>query len=431
VQLPLMQQPIAQRANQSRLGALFGGLLTAFEDADHLGSLITPPAFDAAMLVAELEVMEQTAPVFVELFAALRHLVKQAELLRKHYWVVVANPPYMGGKSMNAHLKDFAQANYPDSKSDLFAVFVEHIIKMTSPGGFIGLMSPFTWMFLSSYEKLRKHILNQNTLTSLIRPEYHAFFESAYVPICTFTLAKKVLPDYSGTFIDLSQFYGADLQPVKTLEAIANPNCGYLYHARAIDFAKIPGSPIAFWVSNQVKEIFANSKFLSDISTPVVGLQTGDNDYFLRLWFEVQLQNIGFGLKNREEAQTSGKKWFPYNKGGDFRKWYGNQEYIVNWENDGKEIRSFGSENSSKPRSRAQNTDKYFMPSLTWSFISSSYFGVRRSDQGFIFDVGGSSLFSSESNLNWLTSFNSPDSFSRERNRDSRQKATSLCTVQM
>jgi len=309
-----MQLPIVpQQTNESRLGDLLGGLLAAFEDADHLGSLITPPVFDAAVLYAELEAMEQTAPVFVELFAALRHVVKQAELLQKQYWVVVANPPYMGSKSMNSHLKDFAQANYPDSKSDLFAVFVERIIGMTTADGFMGLMSPFTWMFLSSYEKLRKHILNRNTLTSLIRPEYHAFFESAYVPICTFTLSKKVLPEYPGTFIDLTQFYGADLQPVKTLEAIANPNCGYLYHAKATDFAKIPGSPIAYWASSKVKNIFSKRSPLESVAETRIGMATGDNERFMRNWHEVSIQKIGFSFGDRQEAKQSGMKWFPYN----------------------------------------------------------------------------------------------------------------------
>ena len=395
VQLPLTQQPIApqpiapQQANQSRLGALFGGLLTAFEDADHLGSLITPPAFDAAALVAELEVMEQTAPIFVELFAALRHLVKQAELLRKHYWVVVANPPYMGGKSMNAHLKDFAQANYPDSKSDLFAVFVEHIIKMTSPGGFIGLMSPFTWMFLSSYEKLRKHILNQNTLTSLIRPEYHAFFESAYVPICTFTLTKKVLPDYSGTFIDLSQFYGADLQPVKILEAIANPNCGYLYHARAIDFAKLPGSAIAYWLSSTVLKAFQDNQFLREVLDPKQGLATGNNDRFLRLWFEVRESKTSINLKIKSSNDLQSAltiKWFPCNKGGSFRRWAGNYTYLINWEKEGQEICNYLG-------SVIRNPKYYFREGISWSTVSSSLVSFRYSPNGFIFETKGSVCF--------------------------------------
>jgi type II restriction/modification system DNA methylase subunit YeeA len=330
-------------------------------------------------------------------------VLRQADFLSSKYHVVIANPPYMGGKGMNAKLAAWVKNNFPDSKSDLFAVFTERIMELVPKGGFMGLMTPFTWMFLSSYEKLRLHILNKNTITSLVRPEYHAFFESAYVPICAFTLFRQTLPSYQGAFIDLQKFYGADLQPVKALEAIKNPDCGWFYRASADDFKKIPSSAIAYWVSKRVLDIFATSDKLSDISNPAVGLQTGDNDRFIKLWFEVAHSNIGFGLQNRKEAQDSRKKWFPYNKGGEFRKWYGNQEYVVNWENDGYEIRNFGTENGGKSKSRPQNTDFYFQECITWSFISSSSFGVRFSPKGFVFDVGGSSLFTEKKNLIFLT----------------------------
>lgn len=376
-------------------------LLEAFAEAENLGSLITPPGFDGEKLLGQVAEFERENSLFGagEAAGALREVVRQAGLLRRQYWVVVANPPYMGSKGMNAVLKDFAQKHYPDSKSDLFAVAVGRVLEMTSKQGRIGLMTPFTWMFLSSYEKLRKNLLNNTTITSLIRPEYHAFFESAFVPICTFTLKKEALPEYKGTFIDLSQFYGADLQPVKTLEAIDNPNCGYLYHAKAADFGKIPGSPIAYWVSGKILRVFEESVLLESICNPAAGLQTGDNDRFLRFWFEVSQQKAGLGYASNIEAKSSGQKWIPYNKGGDFRRWYGNNEYFINWENDGKEIANF------KPRSVIRNPQYYFKPSVTWSFVSSSSFGVRRSDQGFIFDVGGSSLFAAEENLNALTGF--------------------------
>ncbi|WP_406885816.1 BREX-1 system adenine-specific DNA-methyltransferase PglX [Cylindrospermopsis raciborskii] len=305
----------------------------------------------------------------------------------------MANPPYMGNRSLNDVLKTFASKNYANSKSDAFSMFIERFLTMIFKNGFIGFMTPFTWMFLSSYEKLRKNILNTTTITSLIRPEYHAFFDSAYVPICTFTLLNRSLPEHQGIFIDLNQFYGSEIQPVKLLEAIKNPNCGYLYYAKSADFCKIPGSAIAYWVSDKILEIFQHSKPLNDIASPRQGLATANNDRFLRLWTEVNINNIGFGLDSREAAKKSGKKWFPYNKGGEFRKWYGNQEYVVNWENDGFEIRNFGTEHGLKARSRPQNTDKYFQESITWSFVSSSYFGVRYSPKGFIFDVGGSSIF--------------------------------------
>ncbi|WP_240869630.1 BREX-1 system adenine-specific DNA-methyltransferase PglX [Cylindrospermopsis raciborskii] len=369
-------------------------LVEAFSDADNLGSLITPPSFNGTILRKQLADLALDNPLFQqEVVGFLRHLVDQAELLSNQYWVVVANPPYMGNRSLNDVLKTFASKNYANSKSDAFSMFIERFLTMIFKNGFIGFMTPFTWMFLSSYEKLRKNILNTTTITSLIRPEYHAFFDSAYVPICTFTLLNRSLPEHQGIFIDLNQFYGSEIQPVKLLEAIKNPNCGYLYYAKSADFSKIPGSAIAYWVSDKILEIFQQSKPLNDIANPCVGLQTGNNDRFLRLWTEVKINNIGFGLDSREAAKKSGKKWFPYNKGGEFRKWYGNQEYVVNWENDGFEIRNFGTEHGLKARSRPQNTDKYFQESITWSSVSCSYFSVRYSPKGFIFDVGGSSIF--------------------------------------
>ena len=187
-------------------------LIEAFKDADNLGSLITPPPFDSDNLKWQLSNLGASNSLFREYFPALWGLLLQAELLSKQYWVVVANPPYMGNKSLNEILRNFACQHYPDSKSDAFSMFIERFINMGFKNGLIGLMTPFTWMFLSSYEKLRKRILSENTITSLIRPEYHAFFDSAYVPICTFTLLNKSLPEYKGTFIDLNKFYGTDLQ---------------------------------------------------------------------------------------------------------------------------------------------------------------------------------------------------------------------------
>ncbi|WP_211941869.1 BREX-1 system adenine-specific DNA-methyltransferase PglX [Cylindrospermopsis raciborskii] len=363
-------------------------LMEAFSDADNLGSLITPPSFNGTILRKQLADLALDNPLFQqEVVGFLRHLVDQAELLSNQYWVVVANPPYMGNRSLNDVLKTFASKNYANSKSDAFSMFIERFLTMIFKNGFIGFMTPFTWMFLSSYEKLRKNILNTTTITSLIRPEYHAFFDSAYVPICTFTLLNRSLPEHQGIFIDLNQFYGSEIQPVKLLEAIKNPNCGYLYYAKSADFCKIPGSAIAYWVSDKILEIFQHSKPLNDIASPRQGLATANNDRFLRLWTEVNINNIGFGLDSREAAKKSGKKWFPYNKGGEFRKWYGNQEYVVNWENDGLELNGY------KPKAVIRNPTYYFQESITWSFVSSSYFGVRYSPKGFIFDVGGSSIF--------------------------------------
>ncbi|ODH02524.1 restriction endonuclease [Nostoc sp. KVJ20] len=362
-------------------------LIEAFKDAENLGSLITPPVFDSEKLKWQLNNLEASDSLFRECVPALQALLLQAELLKNKYWVVVANPPYMGSKSLNDVLRNFANKNYPHSKSDAFSIFIERFLNMSLQNGFIGLMTPFTWMFLSSYEKLRRRILSENTITSLIRPEYHAFFDSAFVPICAFSLLNKALPEYQGTFIDLNKFYGADLQPIKVLEAIKNPSCGYLYYAKTADFAKIPGSAIAYWVSQKVLNIFETAIPLGNISNPAVGLQTGNNDQFLRLWFEVKIQKIGFALENREEANISKFKWFPYNKGGEYRKWYGNQEFIVNWENDGSKLADY------KPKAVIRNPKYYFKNSISWSKITSSYFSLRFYPSGFIFDVAGTSIF--------------------------------------
>jgi len=369
-------------------------LIEAFKDADNLGSLVTPPKFNRDLLQEQINLFEKNNPLLVGTVSGLKQLLFQADLLRKKYLVVVANPPYMGSKSLNSLLKDFAGKNYPESKSDLFAMFVERIISMATKSGFIGLMSPFTWMFLSSYEKLRKRILKETTLTSLIRPEYHAFFDSAYVPLCTFTLFAKAIPEYQGTFIDLNQFYGADLQPIKTLEAVKNPDCGYLYYAKATDFAKIPGSAIAYWISLQELDIYNQGKLLGNYSEPKKGLDTGYNERFLRLWHEVNYNNSKlFDLKT-EDTNTKDWKWFPYNKGGDYRKWYGNREFVINWKGNGTEIKSQLKNTQHKPTLRNQNY--YFRKGYTWTTVSSSKFSARYTPEGALFDNGGCTLFANE-----------------------------------
>ncbi|MBW4478482.1 MAG: BREX-1 system adenine-specific DNA-methyltransferase PglX [Tolypothrix brevis GSE-NOS-MK-07-07A] len=380
------------------------GLIEAFQDADNLGSLITPPDFDGEKLKQQLDDLEASSSVFRGEATVLRGLLLQAELLKNKYWVVVANPPYMGNKSLNEILKDFAKDEYPDSKSDLFAMFVERIMNMVLKNGFIGLMTPFTWMFLSSYEKLRKYILNNSTITSLIRPEYHAFFESAYVPICSFTLLNNALPEYKGTFIDLKDFYGAELQPVKALEAIKNPDCGYLYYAKSADFGKIPGSAIAYWASQKILKLFETCSPLHQIATPRAGMITGNNDRFIRLWYELNSIKMGLDFESKIIAQESKLKWFPYQKGGEFRKWYGNLEYVVNWYDDGKEIRTTKDRNSKVP-AHAFNDNYIFKPNVNWTGVTSSSFSTRITQKGMLFDAGGSAAFCDKKFINILGGF--------------------------
>jgi hypothetical protein len=377
-------------------------LLELFEDAKTFGSLIQVPP----KLAEKLPSIEQ------RLRDVLRHgdlshaaagviapLLQQTRLLARQYDAVVANPPYMGHKGMNSALKSFGKAYYPKNKADLFNMFMERSLQLAVDSAHVGLMTPFTWMFISSYEEIRQSIFAKHTLVTLIQPEYHAFFESAYVPICAFVLNKTAMVAFRGTFIDLSSFYGEDLQPIKALEAIKDLQCSWKFAASGEDFAKITGNPVAYWVSSRVREIFARGTPLGRIAEPRQGMATADNGRFLRRWHEVDFAKVGLGYRNRKEALDSGNKWFPYNKGGEYRKWFGNNEFLVNWENDGQELNDF------KPTAVIRNPDYYFRSSITWSFVSSSFFGVRRSDHGFLFDVGGSSVFPSDAMWNVLTGF--------------------------
>ncbi|WP_180106517.1 MULTISPECIES: BREX-1 system adenine-specific DNA-methyltransferase PglX [unclassified Acinetobacter] len=382
-------------------------LLDLFEHASTFGSLIQiPQAF--AKKLPDLETKLNTALESGDIFAQqsaqeLLPLVQQAKLLAKQYDAVIANPPYMGNKYINPNLKTYLTKNYKGYDKDLFSAFVIRNSLFIKTNGQLGFMTPYTWMSLSSYEKLRKNLSKSKSITSLVKPSFTMFFDSAIVSVVAFTVANTV-ENINGTYFDLGHLGSAESQPIKFLETINSNDSTLKFLSSQEKFKKIPGSPVAFWVSDKVGEIFEKNLAIGNIADAVVGLQTGDNNRFLRFWQEVSIQRIGFHFENREQAKFSNKKWFPYNKGGDFRKWYGNQELIVNWENDGFEIRNFVDANG-KQRSRPQNTEFYFRQSVSWSFISASYFGVRYYPTGFIFDVGGSSLFPKHNHYKVITGF--------------------------
>jgi type II restriction/modification system DNA methylase subunit YeeA len=384
--------------------------LKQFEQAKTVGSLIRPVISQVNYTREEINHKGVGGTLFLhEVHERVLKALTQAEYLSPRYHIIVTNPPYMGGTNFNTEIKKFAEQNFPISKNDLFTMFIERIANIVIPGGFIGFMTPFVWMFISSYEKLRNLVLKKFTITTLLRPEYNAFWESAHVPICAFVIYTKYLKGYRGSFIDLRTFYGASIQPIKVIEAINNHECGWFYRASSMDFEQIPGNPIVYWVSDQVRKVFAKNFCLKDIAEPRQGMATSDNDRFIRLWNEVEFTNINLTSSSLGEAKESGKRWFPYNKGGPFRKWYGNNEYVVNWFNDGEDIKSAVKEKypylNGKIDYVVKNRDFYFKESITWSFVSSRYFGVRYSKQGAIFDVGGSSVFPSTSDIYWLIGF--------------------------
>lgn len=352
-----------------------------FKNAKVLGSLIRVRDED----MKELE--EDRGSLFEAVQERLR---KQARFLWQKYDCVVTNPPYMNLKYMETALQEFINIEFTETKSDIFASFVIKNIEFTKKDGMTAFVTPYVWMFIQTYKWLREYIIDRMTINNLIQLEYNAF-EPACVPVCTFTLRKGYI-DIKGDYIKLSDFTGSENQPIKTLEAIKKPDIYYKFKANQKDFKKIPGNPLAYWASDKVREIFEKSKFIDYIAETRLGMATANNNSFVREWFEVDINKCGFSIGNREKASEIMKKWFPYNKGGNFRKWYGNNEYLVNWYKDGYEIRNFKDANG-RVKSHNYNLDYIFKESITWSDISSTNFGIRFSPEGFIFDATGSSLF--------------------------------------
>lgn len=372
------------------------------EELSHLGeigSLLNPSEDEIDELKAA------AASCSEDLFASatktkLESAVAICEKLSRRFICVVANPPYMGSSSFNPFMSKWVKKNYPDVKSDLFSSFVVRMFSLAKDHGECGVMSPFVWMFIGSYEKLRNEIIDNRTLTSLIQLEYSGF-AGATVPICTYTFNNSFIKGYKGGYVRLSDFVGAAVQAPKALEAIRNPDCGWFYRRDAETFKQIPGTPIAYWASDALLDAFGNAKQLSEYGKPRQGLATGENARFVREWWEVDDCKSVYSCGSIQESIESACKWFPYNKGGDFRKWYGNNSSVVNWENDGQEIRNYKDQNG-RLLSRPQNTNCFFSPSITWSKISSGSIAFRFKPAGHIFDVAGTSVFSDEESLKYL-----------------------------
>lgn len=389
-------------------------LLANFYDAKEYGSILKLESIEIKELYRELEELGEIYRKqgqlsldyssvenidFDKEYELIEKLIYQYKIMIDKYDIVITNPPYMGNARMNPQIKEYTDKYYPEVKSDLFSVFFIKCCEMAKINGYLGFMSPFVWMFIKSYEELRKKFINEKYIVTLTQLEYSGF-EDATVPICTFVLQNS-FKNEKGDYIKLSEFKGAKNQPIKTLEAIENPKCSWRYKADQKEFKKIPSSPIAYWVSDKVREIFEKNQTLGEVGVAKQGLATADNDRFLRLWNEINYNKIGFGIENSEKTIESKKKWFPYNKGGEKRKWYGNQEYLVNWENDGYEIRNFY-DNKGKLRSRPQNIEYYFRESISWGLITSSGSSFRFFPNGFIYDVGGMSYFPNKNIYSYL-----------------------------
>lgn len=362
-----------------------------YENAKAYGSLINITERDITFIEEHLEHI-QNNPVEDLLYAeqheitkeVLPALIQQTKIMWNEYDVLVMNPPYINNKMLIPNLSNFLSKYHNDVKSDLFAAFIERSFNMVKENGQLGFMTPFVWMFISSYEKLRNKIINNCTINNLIQLEYSAF-EDATVPICTFTL-RNYEAGLKGDYLRLSDFKGAHLQPIKTIEAANNLNAPFRFEFKQSNFSKIPEQPITYWLNEQFVHLFATTNQLGDIVEAKQGLSTGNNERFVRLWHECSFESIDFDRRSLNDDKLNTKKWIPLNKGGKYRKWYGNQEYVINWESNGEVIKNFSG-------SVIRNPKYYFLPSVSWSDITSSDNSFRYYPSGFIFGSGGHASF--------------------------------------
>ena len=355
--------------------------LRQFEEAGNFGSLIRPKVVDVDDILGILNAMNLSGQLLLQAphNKALQAL-RQVDYLSPRYHVVITNPPYMGIKGMNGRLATWLKENYTDVKTDLFSAFIVRNAELTLPKGQLGFMSPFVWMFISTYEKLRSYLINQKTITSLVQLEYSGF-DGATVPICTFTVENAYHPDFKGGYIRLSDFRGSENQGPRTLEAIKNPVCRWFYRASATDFKKIPGRPIAYWVSNGVRDSFQRQKSFSEFFFSDGLTKTGNNDKYLRFHWEVSRANA-----------CDGEKYRICVKGGDARDYYGNTDVLVNWTPEARD--------HYRRDLVARITPGYLWQSsgISWTKISSKGPTFRWFGNGMIAETGGPAIFSKESN---------------------------------
>ena len=378
-----------------KLVAAMETIIKELHDAKEYGSIltVTPQEWSAlydrfAEITEDINMSRETA------LRELLPLVQVAEALAQKYDAVVTNPPYMADSGMSPRLLNYVKDNFKNYRNDLYSCFMKKTIAMLKANRFTGLMTSYTWMFLTAFSKMRIEMLSENSLVTLVQPEYHAFFKEAFVPICTFVLTNRCM-NYAGKYIQLAKFTGAEEQEKRILDAIKSSSCDYKFTVKQSLFYQIPDMPIAYWLKPSTAELFINGSLLSKYADLRQGLITGDNDRFLRFWSECDARKIST-LNDRN------KKWFFYHKGGEYRKWYGNMTLVVNWENDGFEIVNFR-DDKGKQRSRPQNIRYYLQEGFTWTALTVADFNVRYMPEGGIFDAKGSSGFCNEKdNLKYI-----------------------------
>lgn len=379
-------------------------IISEMWDAKEYGSILNISSVNFLRLYEQFsKINEDSGFVQKELENDIWPLVKCAEILKQRYDVVVTNPPYLGSAKMDDKLLTYVKNVYPYSKGDLFTIFIEKGFALLKEYGYQAMITMHSWMFISTYEKFRDVVLKKNFVNMLhLGPRAFEMISGEQVQTVAFTMRNAQLDDYIGKYIRLIDAKSEQEKHQAFLTRKTE------YEKKQNDFYKIPGNRVAYWITNTLIAAFKNPT-LGDLAKPRQGLATGDNNRFTRLWHELNINRINFNVSDIGAAEESGDKWFPYNKGGAFRRWYGDDDYVVNWKDNGKEIKNFFN-SEGKLRSRPQNVQYYFKESITWSLISSSSGNIafRYKPHGFIFDVAGMSCFSEDKLQYLLALCNSP-----------------------
>ncbi|MBR6059869.1 MAG: BREX-1 system adenine-specific DNA-methyltransferase PglX [Victivallales bacterium] len=371
-------------------------LVNALKDAKEYGSILQMPTVDFKRINKRFEQLHDEISIYnTYLFGEFHLLLMAAEIISGKYAVVVTNPPYLN--KYDVKLKDYIFTNYADYKGDLFSIFMYRNFLLCKNGGYTGFMTPMVWMFIQTYETLRRYILHNKGISTLIQMEYSAY-EEATVPVCTFVL-RNYRSSENGYYFKLSEFTGGmDVQRDKVVEGLNNEDCDYFYETSQSNFDDVPGTPIAFWINPHWFKAFCKYPMMRDVCVLKKGTSTGDNKRFIRQWQEVDNTKTCFVAHTPKEAVLSKRKWFPINGGGERRKWYGNRFDVVNWEADGAEMKALATKlNHGGHWSRyIINPDRFFTEAIGWSAISSSRISVRYVGFGFAFSSAAMEAFEAD-----------------------------------
>ena len=380
--------------NDPKLKKDFGTLVDELRDAKEYGSILNISQVDFAALYARVEEVRGDISLFREMVLNdVEPLIRVAEIMAQKYDVVVTNPPYMGSGNMCAKLSEHIKKVYPNTKNDLSTVFMEKTLKMCNSHGYMSMINIPVWMFLPSYEKLRINILENNTYINMIHPG-RGIFGSDF-GTTTFVIGKRHITGYRGNYHRLFDKQG-EVESIETREQQFLSGKGVYIPQQEI-FSQIPCSPVAYWVSQKAVDAYKYCQLMSDVGQSTKGIITGDNDRYMRLWWEVQTSRINFDATSDDDAARSAMKWFPCTKGGNFRKWYGNKEYIMNWENRGYRI--LNDAKIEKRHSQDYYNHLKFKQGISWSVLTASTRSFRIENQNLIEHVG-MAIFPHNSDLN-------------------------------